>query len=81
MNYDEIENVEGETETISYPKNNIVREDVKKRRRGSKNKGKALDIALIGSVFSALAAVVMLMTTVVSMALDGVLGEVFRSLL
>lgn len=81
MNYDEIENVEGETETVSYPKNNIVREDKPKRRRGVKNKGKALDIALVGSVFSALAAVVMLMTTVVSMALDGVLGEVFKSLL
>lgn len=76
MKFDEIE----KTESNSYPRNNITRESASKSRK-KRDKNRVLDIAVVGSIFSALAMVVMLMTSVVSMAMDGVLGEVFKSLL
>lgn len=80
MNYDELDNVAEEQEPESYPKNNVVRVE-KSRRKGKRDKEKILNVAVIGSVFAALASVVMLMTSIISMALDGVLGEVFKSIL
>lgn len=81
MKFDEMEKVELE----SYPKNNVIYEQGQKRARkqfGLKiNAKQGLNFAVGASILGAAIAVVTLGTSMVGMAMNGVLGSVFKAMI
>lgn len=77
MKYDEMNKLE----VNSYPNDNVVKESKRHKQIRIKNPAKAVNAALLVSAIGAGAACATLLSTVISMAVNGQLAYVFQSLM
>lgn len=79
MKYDELEKVEAE----NYPNDYLIKDISKKKRlrmKGLRKSFSAFDVAVAGAIFCASFALIMLLTSVISLAVGGILSETFTAL-
>lgn len=77
MKYDEMDKLE----VNAYPNENVVKESGKVREKKKFNSTKTINAALFVSAVGAGTATAMLLSTVVTMAMNGQLASVFQALL